>query len=86
MLAFANLSAETALRCVILQKVGEHLGACEVVDSDYFVTFRVKHLAESQTANAAETIDSNSNVCHIASPKKNSLPYNIAFLRTLRNT
>ena len=33
----------------------------KVVDCDDLVTLSVKHLTESQTANAAETIDSNSN-------------------------
>ena len=61
MLAFADLAAERTLSSIVLQQVSQHLGAGQVVDCDDLVTLSVKHLTESQTANAAETIDSNSN-------------------------
>ena len=60
----ADLSGISALGGVILQEVGKHRGAGEVVDSDNLVAFRAEHLAESQAANAAETIDSNLYICH----------------------
>ena len=58
-LAFADHAAEAALRGVILEQMGQHGGAGQIVDGDDFVTLGVEHLAESKTADAAETIDSN---------------------------
>ena len=55
----------SALRTVVLEKVGEHFRVGEVVDGDHLVSFRGEHLTESQTADSAEAVDSNSNVlCH----------------------
>ena len=50
-----------ALRGVVLQQVREHLGGGQVVDGDDFVALSAEHLTESQTADAAKTIDSNFN-------------------------
>ena len=44
----------------ILPQVSQHLGAGQIVDSDDLVTLSVEHLTESQAADAAKTIDSNS--------------------------
>ena len=55
----AQLAAETALSGVILEKVSEHLGAGEVVDSNYFVAFSTEHLAECETTDTTETVNSN---------------------------
>ena len=53
---------------IILEQVSQHLRAGQVVDSDNLITLGVKHLAESETADAAKSIDSNSN--HWKSPPK----------------
>ena len=53
-----------ALCGIVLQKVRQHLGAGEVVDSDDFVAFGSEHLSESKTADTAETVNRNSYVCH----------------------
>ena len=52
-----------ALRGVILQKVGEHLGGGEVVDSDDLGALMTEHLTESQATDATKAVDSNLN-CH----------------------
>ena len=39
--------------------MSQHLGAGQVVDGDHLIALSAEHLAESQTANAAETIDCN---------------------------
>ena len=53
-----------ALHGVVLEKMSEHLGAGEVVDSDDFVTFGAEHLSERKSADAAEAVDSYSDICH----------------------
>ena len=54
-----------ALHGVILEQMSEHLGAGEVVDSDYLIALGAEHLPESQTSDTAETVDCNSYVlCH----------------------
>ena len=50
-----------ALGGVILQQVGQHLGGGQVVDGDDLIALSAEHLTESQTANAAKTINSNFN-------------------------
>jgi len=57
----ADDAAITLLGGVVLQEVGEHLGAREVVDGDDFVAFGTKHLTESETANASESVNRNFN-------------------------
>ena len=57
-----------ALSGIILEQVGQHLRAGQVVDSDNLITLGIKHLAESKTTDAAKAIDSNSN--HWKSPPK----------------
>ena len=61
MLLFADAAEEGTLGGIILQKMGQHLGAGQVVDGDDFVAIGFEHLTESQTANAAETVDRNFN-------------------------
>ena len=60
-LVLTDLAQERALSGVILQQVGQHSGAGQIVDSDNFVAVSLKHLTESQTADTAKTIDSNFN-------------------------
>ena len=50
-----------ALGGVILQQMREHLGAGQVVDGDDFVALSAEHLTESETTDAAESINSNLN-------------------------
>ena len=50
-----------ALSGVILQQMSQHSGAGQVVDRHNLVALSAKHLTESQTADAAKTIDSNFN-------------------------
>src|SRR5699024_1955712 len=68
-LVLADLAAEGALSGIVLQQVSQHLGAGQIVDGDDLVTLSVEHLTESQTANAAKTIDSNSYSHCIVPPK-----------------
>ena len=58
-LVLADLAQERALSGIIFQQMRQHLGAGQVVDRDDLVALRLEHLTESQTADAAETIDSN---------------------------
>ena len=58
-----------ALRRIVLQQVSQHFGRSQVVDSNHFIAFCAEHLTESQTADTAETIDSNS--YHLELPPKN---------------
>ena len=50
-----------ALSGVVLQQMGQHSGAGQVVDRHDLITLSAKHLTESQTADAAKAIDSNFN-------------------------
>ena len=56
-----DLTAIAALSCIILEELSEHRGLCKVVDSNYLVTFSIKHLSECKTADTTETINSNFN-------------------------
>jgi hypothetical protein len=58
--SLTELAGEAALGGVVLEEVGKHLGACEIIDGDYFVTISFEHLTESQTADTAKTVDCNS--------------------------
>ena len=58
-----------ALSGVILQQVGQHSGAGQIVNCDDLVTFSTEHLTESQTADTAKTIDCNF-YCHKMEPPK----------------
>ena len=58
-LVFADVAAVGTLSGIILQQMGQHLGAGQVVDGDHFVALGTEHLTERQTANAAETVDRN---------------------------
>ena len=53
-----------ALRGVVLQQIREHVGRGEVVDGDDLGALVTEHLAEGQTADATEAVDSNLN-CHV---------------------
>ena len=53
----------TTLRRVILQEMGEHLRARQIVDCDDFIAGRVEHLTEGETTDTTESIDSNF-YCH----------------------
>ena len=55
----ADGTAIAFLGGVVLQEVGEHRRAGEVVDGDDFVAFGTKHLTESKTADASESVDCN---------------------------
>ena len=67
--SFTNTTHESTLSCIIFKKVSKHFWACQIVDSNNFITISFEHLTESQTTNTAKTINSNSN-CHFISPKK----------------
>ena len=54
----------SALSGIVLQKVSEHLGAGEVVDSDDFVALCIEHLPESKATDTTEAVDCNFYVCH----------------------
>ena len=58
-LVLADAAQERTLRGIVLQQVSKHLGAGQVVDGNDFIALRLEHLTESQTADAAKTIDSN---------------------------
>ena len=51
------------LRGVILQEMGEHLRARQIVDCDDFIAGRIEHLTEGETTDTTESIDSNF-YCH----------------------
>ncbi len=57
MLVLAVSAGETTLCGVILEKVSEHLWRSQVVDSDNLITLSLKHLTESKTADAAESVN-----------------------------
>jgi hypothetical protein len=52
-------SKVVTLSGIILEKVSEHRGAGEVVDSNYFVAFCAEHLTECETTDTAESVNSN---------------------------
>ena len=58
-LVFADTTEVRTLSGIILEKMSEHCGAGEIVDSDDFIAFSAEHLAESETTDAAETINCN---------------------------
>ena len=82
-LVLADLAAEGALGGIVLQQVSQHLGAGQIVDGDDLVALSVEHLTESQTANAAKTIDSNSYSHFIVPPKIFTLGIRINFTVSL---
>ena len=53
----------SALRGIVLEQMREHLRVNEVVDRDNFIALRAEHLSERETADTAETVNSNLN-CH----------------------
>ena len=61
-LTFTIFACETTLSSVILQEVCKHFWACQVVDSNNFITFSLKHLTECEATDTAETV--NSYFCH----------------------
>ena len=61
MKVLADYAAVALLSSIILEKVSEHGGLCEIVDSNYLITRSIKHLSECKTTDTAETIDSNFN-------------------------
>lgn len=60
----------SALRGIIFEKVCEHSGIGQVVDRDNVVTLGAEHLSESQTADAAESVDCNFYICHLRNSSK----------------
>ena len=66
-LVLTDLAQEAALSGVVLQQVSQHRRAGQVVDGHNLVALSLKHLTESQAADAAETIDRNFN-CHCYFP------------------
>ena len=66
-----GVAVVTALGGIVLQQMSQHLGAGQIVDGHHFIALGAEHLTESQTADAAETIDCNFNShCQIL-PKQN---------------
>jgi hypothetical protein len=63
-LGLANLAAEAALSGVVLQQWSQHLGAGQVVDCYYFLTFSLEHLTECEATDTAKAVDSY--FCHFA--------------------
>ena len=61
-LVLTEFATETTLSGVILQQMSKHLGACQVVDCYYFITFSLEHLTESEATDTAETV--NCYFCH----------------------
>jgi len=59
MLVFADHAAVTLLGGIVLEQMGQHSGAGQIVDGHHIVAFSAEHLTESKTANATETVDSN---------------------------
>ena len=55
----SHLAAVGTLSGIVFKKMREHLGAGKIVDCDYLVAFRVKHLTESKTADTTETVNGN---------------------------
>ncbi len=68
----ADASAVTALSGIVLEKLSQHGGLCEVVDSYDLVTLCAEHLTERETTDTSETIDCNFN-CHNRIPPKRNL-------------
>ncbi len=62
MLTLTVLACETTLSGIVFQEVSQHFRAGQVVDSNNLVTLCLKHLAECQTTNTAEAV--NSYFCH----------------------
>ena len=56
-----DLTAVTALSGVVFQQIRQHRGFGQIVDRNDIITLRAEHLTESQTADAAKTIDCNFN-------------------------
>ena len=61
-LVLTELATETTLSGVILQQVGQHLRAGQVVDCYYFITFSLKHLTECEATDTAKAV--NCYFCH----------------------
>ena len=59
-LSFTELTCETTLGGIVLEKVSEHFRTGEVIDGDNFVTISLEHLTECQTTDTAKTVDCNS--------------------------
>ena len=59
----ADSAAVAALSGVVLQKLCQHLGICQIVDCYDLISLSAEHLSESQTADTAKTIDCYFN-CH----------------------
>ena len=57
----ADEAAVAFLGGVVLQEVGEHLRAGKVIDGNDFIAFGTKHLTESKTADASESVNRNFN-------------------------
>ena len=54
----------SALSRVIFEQVREHFGVGQIVDRDDFIAGRLEHLSERRSADTAESVDCNFNVCH----------------------
>ena len=57
------IAGVVALRGVVLQQVGEHLGRGKIVDGDDLGALVTEHLTERQATDATEAVDCNLN-CH----------------------
>ena len=78
MLVLTDHTAISLLSGVILQQMGQHRGAGQVVDSNDFIAFSAKHLTESKTADPAKTINCNFH-CH----ENNLLKFQSRYAETL---
>ncbi len=60
-----NLSSVSAMSCIILKKICEHLRGGQIVDCNDFISLGIEHLSESKTSNTAKTINCYS-YCHFS--------------------
>ena len=58
-LVLADHAAVALLGGVILEQMGQHRGAGQVVDGDHIITGGTEHLTERKTTDPAKAIDSN---------------------------
>ncbi len=58
------LSIITAMCCIILQKICEHIRRCKIVDRNNVIAFSLEHLSESKTTDTAKSINCYS-YCHV---------------------
>ncbi len=61
---YFNVSVETTLSRIVLEKVSKHLRVSQVVDCNNFDSFVFDDLAESQTTNTSKSVNTNF-YCHV---------------------